>query len=89
MKHFKVRVQYLNGIDFLFECDAVTGWQAGALARVAGRLAGMGGAMDVKETIVQEAQTMSDYEIRKARDEQIARLIAEFEAEFGEWDDGK
>ncbi len=24
MKHFKVRVQYLNGIDFLFECDAVT-----------------------------------------------------------------
>jgi hypothetical protein len=54
MKHFKVRVQYLNGIDFLFECDAVTGWQAGALARVAGRLAGMGGSMDVKETIVQE-----------------------------------
>lgn len=89
MKHFKVRVQYLNGIDFLFECDAVTGWQAGALARVAGRLAGMGGAMDVKETIVQEAQAMSDYEIRKARDEQIARLIAEFEDEFGEWDDGK
>jgi len=32
---------------------------------------------------------MSDYEIRKARDEQIARLIEEFEAEFGEWDDGK
>ena len=89
MKHFKVRVQYLNGIDFLFECDAVTGWQAGALARVAGRLAGLGGSMDVKETIVQEAQTMSDYEIRKARDEQIARLIAEFESEFGEWDDGK
>ncbi len=29
---------------------------------------------------------MSDYEIRKARDEQIARLIAEFESEFGEWD---
>ena len=54
MKHFKVRVQYLNGIDFLFECDAVTGWQAGALARVAGRLAGMGGSMDVKETIVKE-----------------------------------
>jgi len=54
MKHFKVRVQYLNGIDFLFECDAVTAWQAGALARVAGRIAGMGGAMDVKETIVQE-----------------------------------
>ena len=54
MKHFKVRVQYANGIDFLFECDAVTGWQAGALARVAGRLAGLGGAMDVKETIVQE-----------------------------------
>ena len=89
MKHFKVRVQYTNGIDFLFECDAVTGWQAGALARVAGRLAGMGGSMDVKETIVQEAQAMSDYEIRKARDEQIARLIAEFEAEFGGWDDGQ
>jgi hypothetical protein len=32
---------------------------------------------------------MSDYEIRKARDEQIARLIAGFEDEFGEWDDGK
>jgi hypothetical protein len=32
---------------------------------------------------------MSDYEIRKACDEQIARLIAEFEAEFGEWDDGE
>lgn len=29
---------------------------------------------------------MSDYEIRKARDEQIAALIEEFEAEFGEWD---
>ena len=55
MKHFKVRVQYLNGVDFLFECDAATDWQAGALARVAGRLAGMGGSMDVKETIVQEA----------------------------------
>ena len=55
MKHFKVRVQYTNGIDFLFECDAVTGWQAGALARVAGRLAGLGGSMDVKETIVEEA----------------------------------
>ena len=89
MKHFKVRVQYANGIDFLFECDAVTGWQAGALARVAGRLAGMGGSMDVKETIVQEVQAMSDYEIRKARDEQIAALIEEFETEFGEWDDGK
>ena len=54
MKHFKVRVQYANGIDFLFECDAVTAWQAGALARVAGRLAGFGGSMDVKETLVQE-----------------------------------
>ena len=32
---------------------------------------------------------MSDYEIRKARDAEIARLIAEFEDEFGEWDDGK
>ncbi len=29
---------------------------------------------------------MSDYEIRKARDEQIAALIEEFETEFGEWD---
>ena len=32
---------------------------------------------------------MSDYEIRKARDEQIAALVAEFEAEYGEWDDGQ
>lgn len=32
---------------------------------------------------------MSDYEIRKARDEQIAALVAEFEAAYGEWDDGK
>ena len=31
---------------------------------------------------------MSDYE-RKARDEQIAALVAEFEAEYWEWDDGK
>jgi len=54
MKHFKVRVQYTNGIDFLFECDAVTGWQAGAIARVEGRRLGLGGAMDVKETIVEE-----------------------------------
>ena len=54
MKHFKVRVQYANGIDFLFECDAVTGWQAGAIARVEGRRLGLGGAMDVKETIVEE-----------------------------------
>jgi len=23
MKHFKVRVQYLNGIDFLFECEKI------------------------------------------------------------------
>ncbi len=29
---------------------------------------------------------MSDYEIRKQRDEQIAALAAEFEAEYGEWD---
>jgi hypothetical protein len=29
---------------------------------------------------------MSDYEIRKARDEQIAALVAEFEAVYGEWD---
>lgn len=26
---------------------------------------------------------MSDYEIRKARDAEIARLIAEFEVEYG------
>jgi hypothetical protein len=32
---------------------------------------------------------MSDYEIRKARDEQIAALVDEFEAEYGEWDDGQ
>ena len=32
---------------------------------------------------------MSDYEVRKARDEQIACLIAEFEDEFGGWDDGQ
>lgn len=29
---------------------------------------------------------MSDYEIRKQRDEQIAALAAEFEAEYGGWD---
>lgn len=29
---------------------------------------------------------MSDYEIRKHRDEQIAAMIAEFEAEYGELD---
>lgn len=29
---------------------------------------------------------MSDCEIRKHRDEQIAAMIAEFEAEYGEWD---
>lgn len=50
MKHFKVRVQYTNGIDFLFECDAVTGWQAEAMARVKGRQLGLGGFMDVVKT---------------------------------------
>lgn len=54
MKHFKVKVQYLNGTDFLFECDAATNWQAGAIARVEGRRLGLGGAMDIKETIVEE-----------------------------------
>ena len=54
MKHFKVRVQYLNGVEFIHECKTLTNWQAGALARVAGRLAGFGGSMDVKETIVEE-----------------------------------
>jgi hypothetical protein len=29
---------------------------------------------------------MSDYEIRKACDAEIARLIAEFEKQYGEWD---
>ena len=29
---------------------------------------------------------MSDCEIRKHRDEQITAMIAEFEAEYGEWD---
>ncbi len=75
MKHFKVRVQYLNGIDFLFECDAVTGWQAGALARVAGRLAGMGGSIDVKETIVQEKCLNDDYEKKGWGASQIERWL--------------
>lgn len=39
MKHFKVRVQYTNGIDFLFECDAVTAWQAGARKTATGATA--------------------------------------------------
>ena len=32
---------------------------------------------------------MSNYEIRKQRDEQIAALVAEFEADYGGWDDGQ
>lgn len=54
MKHFKVTVQYLNGTDFVFECDAESSWQAAALARVQGRRLGLGGSMDVKDTIVEE-----------------------------------
>ena len=54
MKHFKVRVQYLNGTDFVYECKTLTNWQAAAIARVEGRRLGLGGAMDVKETIVEE-----------------------------------
>lgn len=50
MKHFKVRVQYTNGIEFIHECKALTNWQAAAIARVEGRRLGLGGAMDVKET---------------------------------------
>ena len=55
MKHFKVTVQYLNGTDFVYECDAESNWQAAALARIQGRRLGFGGAMDVKETITEEA----------------------------------
>lgn len=29
---------------------------------------------------------MNDYEIRKARDAEIAQLITEFEAKYGAWD---
>ena len=54
MKHFKVTVQYLNGIDFIYECDAQSNWQAAAMARVEGRRMGFGGAMDVKNTITEE-----------------------------------
>lgn len=54
MKHFKVTVQYLDGTDFVFECDADTGWQAAAMARVQGRRMGLGGSMDVKNTITEE-----------------------------------
>ena len=54
MKHFKVRVQYLNGVEFVHECKTLTNWQAGAIARVEGRRLGLGGSMDVKETIVEE-----------------------------------
>jgi len=55
MKHFKVTVQYLNGVDFIYECDAQSNWQAAAMARVEGRRMGFGGAMDVKNTITEEA----------------------------------
>lgn len=54
MKHFKIKVQYLNGNEFCFECDAKTNWQAAALARIKGKELGLGGAMDVKNTIVEE-----------------------------------
>lgn len=54
MKNYKVKVVYSNGVDFLFECEASTNWQAGAMARVEGRRLGFGGAMDVKETIIDE-----------------------------------
>ena len=55
MKHFKVTVQYLNGTDFVYECDAESNWQAAALARIQGRRLGFGGAMDVKEAITEAA----------------------------------
>ena len=54
MKHFKVKVQYLNGVEFVHECKAFTNWQAEAIARVEGRRAGFGGSMDVKATIIEE-----------------------------------
>ena len=54
MKHFKVTVQYLNGVDFVYECNADTQWQAGAMARVQGRRLGLGGSMDVKNTVIEE-----------------------------------
>lgn len=54
MKHFKVTVQYLNGVDFIYECVAQSNWQAAAMARVEGRRMGFGGSMDVKNTIIEE-----------------------------------
>lgn len=54
MKHFKVTVQYLNGVDFVYECTADTQWQAAAMARVQGRRLGLGGSMDVKNTVIEE-----------------------------------
>jgi hypothetical protein len=54
MKHFKVKVQYQNGTEFVFECNAESNWQAAAMARVQGRRLGFGGAMDVKNTIIEE-----------------------------------
>lgn len=54
MKYFKVTVQYLNGVDFVYECTADTQWQAAAMARVQGRRMGFGGSMDVKNTITEE-----------------------------------
>ena len=54
MKHFKVKVQYQNGTEFVYECDAESNWQAAAIARVQGRRLGFGGAMDVVKTDVEE-----------------------------------
>ena len=54
MKHFKVKVQYQNGTEFVYECDAESNWQAAAMARVQGRRLGFGGAMDVVKTDVEE-----------------------------------
>jgi hypothetical protein len=44
-----------SGVDFVYECTADTQWQAAAMARVQGRRLGLGGSMDVKETIIEEA----------------------------------
>lgn len=54
MKYFKVTVQYLNGVDFIYECDDQSNWQAAAMARVEGRRMGFGGSMDVVKTDVEE-----------------------------------
>jgi len=62
MKHFKVTVQYLNGVDFIYECDAQSNWQAAAMARVEGRRMGFGGAMDVKNTCLLYTYDAADEE---------------------------